>query len=82
VGSVIIGGDAVNAVPAERLDKVVDVTGAGDLYAAGFLFGLSRGMDLVDCARLGTFAAAEIIAHFGARPLKPLRRQAEARGLL
>jgi len=82
LGSVIIGGDAVNAVPAERLDKVVDVTGAGDLYAAGFLFGLSRGMGLVDCARLGTFAAAEIIAHFGARPLKPLRRQAEARGLL
>jgi|SRR5690349_4394808 sugar/nucleoside kinase (ribokinase family) len=81
-GSVIITADATHAVPAERVDQVVDVTGAGDLYAAGFLFGLSRGKELAACARLGTFAAAEIITHFGARPLKPLRQQAEARGLL
>ena len=81
-GSVIITADATLAVPAEPVDTVVDVTGAGDLYAAGFLFGLSRGMALADCGRLGSFAASEIITHFGARPLKPLRQQAAARGLV
>jgi len=81
-GSVIVAGAETHAVPALRVDEVVDVTGAGDLYAAGFLYGLCRGMSLPDSARLGTFAAAEIITHFGARPLAPLRQQAQARGLL
>jgi len=81
-GSVIIAGAETHAVPAMKVAEVVDVTGAGDLYAAGFLFGLCRGMSLPDSARLGTFAAAEIITHFGARPLQPLRPQAQARGLL
>jgi sugar/nucleoside kinase (ribokinase family) len=50
----------------------VDSTGAGDLYAAGFLHGLTSGRDLATCGRLGSIAAAEIISHFGARPLVPL----------
>ena len=51
---------------------LVDTTGAGDLYAAGFLFGLSRGLDLAACGRLGSLAAAEVISHVGARPATPL----------
>jgi len=62
--------------------KVVDTTGAGDLYAAGFLFGLARGRDLETAGRLGSLAAAEIIAHLGARPEKNLGDLARARGLL
>jgi sugar/nucleoside kinase (ribokinase family) len=52
---------------------VVDTTGAGDLYAAGFLFGFTHGKPLAECARLGGIAAAEIISHVGARPEKPLK---------
>jgi sugar/nucleoside kinase (ribokinase family) len=68
-GSVIVsaGGDVV-AVPAEPVASVVDTTGAGDLYAAGFLFGLVQGKPLTECARLGGAAAAEVISHLGARP--------------
>jgi sugar/nucleoside kinase (ribokinase family) len=51
---------------------VVDTTGAGDLYAAGFMVGLSRGRDLATCGRLGSLAAAEVISHVGARPQTPL----------
>jgi sugar/nucleoside kinase (ribokinase family) len=58
------------------------VTGAGDLYAAGFLFGLTRGLPLQTCGRLGSLAAAEVIGHIGARPETSLRKLAEARGLL
>jgi sugar/nucleoside kinase (ribokinase family) len=71
-GSVIVAGDEVHVVDVHPVDTVVDTTGAGDLYAAGFLFGLSRGMDLATCGRLGALAAAEVISHVGARPLKPL----------
>ncbi len=67
-GSVILCGDDVIRVEAEPVDEVVDTTGAGDLYAAGFLFGLSEGRDPATCGRLGSIAAAEIISHFGARP--------------
>jgi len=52
--------------------KVVDTTGAGDLYAAGFLHGYTRGLPAYDCARIGAIAAAEVISHFGARPETPL----------
>jgi sugar/nucleoside kinase (ribokinase family) len=51
---------------------VVDTTGAGDLYAAGFLFGLARGKGLADCARIGAIAAAEVISHMGPRPERRL----------
>jgi sugar/nucleoside kinase (ribokinase family) len=71
-GSVIVTADAVHEVPAEPVDEVVDTTGAGDLYAAGFLHGYTQGLDLPVCGRLGAAAAAEVITHLGARPETPL----------
>ncbi len=67
-GSVILAGDSTYEVPAEPLEKVVDTTGAGDLYASGFLHGLSQGRDLAVCGRIGSIAAAEIVSRVGARP--------------
>ncbi len=67
-GSVIVAGDEVHVIDAAPVARVVDTTGAGDLYAAGFLFGLTRGNDLSRCARLGGVAAAEVISHIGPRP--------------
>jgi len=68
-GSVVIAdGQARINVPAEPIDKVIDTTGAGDQYAAGFLFGLSRDLPLETCAKLGHIAAAEVISHYGPRP--------------
>jgi sugar/nucleoside kinase (ribokinase family) len=73
-GSVVVTPDGVVPVAAHPVDDVVDTTGAGDLYAAGFLYGLTHGRSLADCGRLGSIAAAEVIAHVGARPNVPLRR--------
>jgi sugar/nucleoside kinase (ribokinase family) len=81
-GSMILDGDRVVSVPAVRVGPVVDTTGAGDLYAAGFLYGLTTGRDLEDAARLGSLAAAEIISHIGARPETPLATLAHDKGLL
>ena len=67
-GSVILGGDEVHVVDCEPVDQVIDTTGAGDLYAAGFLYGYTQGRDLHDCGRIAGIAAAEIIGHIGARP--------------
>jgi len=67
-GSVVVTGEAVHEVPAQPVEAVVDTTGAGDLYAAGFLYGLTRGLAPAECARLGGLAAAEAISHVGARP--------------
>lgn len=72
-GSVVIKGGETHAVPAAPVAKVVDTTGAGDLYAAGFLFGLTHGKPLAECARLGGIAAAEVISHVGARPEMALK---------
>jgi sugar/nucleoside kinase (ribokinase family) len=72
-GSVVIKGSETHAVPAAPVSKIVDTTGAGDLYAAGFLFGFTHGKPLAECARLGGIAAAEIISHVGARPEKALK---------
>jgi sugar/nucleoside kinase (ribokinase family) len=77
-GSVVVAGDEIYVVDAQPVDAVVDTTGAGDLYASGFLFGLSRGKGLAMCGRLGAVAAAEVISHVGARPLKPLAELAGA----
>lgn len=73
-GSVVINGDEVHIVDAEPDVSVADTTGAGDAYAAGFLYGYTNGHadDLAHCARLGGICAASIIAHFGARPEAPL----------
>ena len=68
-------------VPAIPIERLVDTTGAGDLYAAGFLSGLAKGAGLVDCARLGAIAAAEIIQHYGARPQQSLLNLANQNGL-
>jgi sugar/nucleoside kinase (ribokinase family) len=78
-GSVVCHDGSVHAVPAEKVERVVDTTGAGDLYAAGFLYGLSQQMSLTDCARIGGIAAAEIISHFGARPEAALRELVKKR---
>ena len=72
-GSVVVTRDGTIAVAAEPIEKVVDTTGAGDLYAAGFLYGLTHGLALAECGRYGSIAAAEAIGHFGARPQTPLR---------
>ena len=71
-GSVIVNGGEVHVIDAVPVAKVVDTTGAGDLYAAGFLYGYTRGAPLGECGRLGSLAAAEVIGHFGARPDVPL----------
>ena len=68
--------------PAWPVDDVLDLTGAGDLFAAGYLFGIARGGDIRKAARLGAFAAAQVIGQFGARPQASLAQLAEAEGLL
>jgi len=77
-GSVLVQGDRVHVVQAHPVDAVVDTTGAGDLYASGVLYGLAQGLDLPTCGRLGSLAAAEVIAHVGARPMVSLTELATA----
>jgi len=67
-GSVAVRGDEVVHIAAESVKRVVDTTGAGDLYASGFLYGLTQNLPLEVCGRLGSICAAEIISHMGARP--------------
>jgi sugar/nucleoside kinase (ribokinase family) len=81
-GSVILSTDKPIEIRAAPVKEVVDTTGAGDLYAAGFLFGLVRDMPLETAGRLGSLAAAEIISHIGARPQVPLVELARKNGLL
>ena len=80
-GSVVIGGDDSHKVAAEPIGRLVDTTGAGDAYAAGFLYGLAKGKALGACGRLGGIAAAEVISHYGARPETSLRDLAIKAGL-
>lgn len=72
-GSVVVNGRTTTFVEAEKVDDVVDSTGAGDLYAAGFLYGIINERSLGTCAMIGSIAAAEIISHYGARPEVSLR---------
>ena len=74
-------GNGTVSVPAEPVAHVEDTTGAGDLFAAGFLLGLARERALADCLRLGALAAAEVISHIGARPQTSLAALAAANGL-
>ncbi|MDO9441921.1 MAG: adenosine kinase [Beijerinckiaceae bacterium] len=81
LGSMVVTRDETHSVPASPIEKLVDTTGAGDLFAAGFLAGLARDCDLKDCARLGGLAAAEVIQHYGARPQVRLADLASESGL-
>ncbi len=81
-GALVVSRGETLAVPAFPVERVVDTTGAGDLFASGFLAGLVQNLELVDCARLGGLAAAEIISHLGARPQTSLKELAEQQGLL
>ena len=79
-GSVILSQGERLKVAAEPVEKVVDTTGAGDQYAAGFMFGLSRGRPLQQCGQLASLAAAEVISHYGPRPLVSLKDLAASKG--
>jgi len=78
-GSVILSGDAVHVIDAEPASRILDTTGAGDQFAAGFLYGYAKGRDLATCGVIGGIAAAEIIAHYGARPETDLGELMRAR---
>jgi sugar/nucleoside kinase (ribokinase family) len=80
-GSTVIAGDVIHDVTVVPVEKVVDTTGAGDQYAAGFLFGLARGRPLDACGALGSLAAAEVISHYGPRPQVSLQDLAIQAGL-
>ena len=81
-GSVIVAAGETIPIEAEPVRRVFDLTGAGDLYAAGFLYGLTHGASLPVCGRLGSIAAAEAIGHIGARPEISLRELAKDNGLV
>ena len=80
-GCVIVEETMTYEIPAAPVSRVIDTTGAGDQFAAGFLYGLTRGKGLADCGRLGALAAAEVISHYGARPETSLKALAEKAGL-
>jgi sugar/nucleoside kinase (ribokinase family) len=80
-GSTVVTRNAVIDVPAETFGPLLDTTGAGDLYASGFLFGLANGAPLRECATLGSVCAGEVITHLGARPESSLRAVVASRGL-
>ncbi|TVR09619.1 MAG: adenosine kinase [Salinarimonadaceae bacterium] len=81
-GALVVTREQTRAVPAFPLERLVDTTGAGDLFAGGFLAGLAKGLDHADCARLGAMAAAEVISHIGARPQADLADMARQNGIL
>jgi sugar/nucleoside kinase (ribokinase family) len=80
-GAVVQTARGPVAVPAAAVERVIDTTGAGDLFAAGFLFGLTHGMGPEESTRLGGLCAAEVISHTGARPEADLKALAKAAGL-
>jgi sugar/nucleoside kinase (ribokinase family) len=80
-GCVVVSPEKVEAVPAAPVLRLVDTTGAGDLFAAGFLVGIARGRDHVTAGKLGALAAAEVIQHLGARPETSLKALAQENGL-
>ena len=80
-GAFVASRDAVEMVPARKVGALVDTTGAGDLFAAGFLYALSRDLPHATCAAYGHLAAAEVISHIGPRPATSLRALAEQSGM-
>jgi sugar/nucleoside kinase (ribokinase family) len=80
LGSITVTREETHAVPAHRIENLVDSTGAGDLFAAGFLYGLTSGNSLETCARLGSLAAAIVIQQIGPRPDKSLKSAMEQEG--
>ena len=80
-GCMVVSVEDAVAAPAFPVDKVIDTTGAGDLFAAGFLYGLARNLAYKQCGELGALAAAEVIQHIGARPQVSLKELAQQRGL-
>jgi len=80
-GSVIVDGGEVHVVDAQKPPALVDTTGAGDQFAAGFLFGIATGRSPADAGRIGSICAAEVISHMGPRPESPLRDLVAAKGL-
>lgn len=80
-GSIVVTREESHAVDAFEIDKLVDTTGAGDLYAAGFLFGLTNGRSMAECAHIGSMAAAEVIQHLGPRPQVALAGMLAENGL-
>jgi len=81
-GSIVVSGDRTVSVEATKVERVVDTTGAGDLYAAGFLHGYTMGLDHALCGELGSLAAGLVIQQIGPRPRENLREAAEQAGLL
>ncbi len=80
-GAIIVRGEETAEVSAEPVDNLVDTTGAGDLFASGFLLGLARGKSLADAGRMGAIAAAEVISHYGARPETELKSLIDQAGI-
>ncbi len=80
-GAVVASGSDTIAIKAEAVSKVLDSTGAGDMFAAGFLYGVTHGHSLAESGRLGAVCAAEVIGHYGPRPQEPLRDLAAAKGI-
>ncbi len=78
-GSVVVAGDEVHVIDPEPVDKVVDTTGAGDLYAAGFLYGLTHGYGLAQAGKIAGICAAEVITHMGARPEVSLKEMVKSK---
>ncbi|MFI5010840.1 MAG: adenosine kinase [Hyphomicrobiales bacterium] len=81
MGAMIVTREETVSAPAFPIERVIDTTGAGDLFASGFLFGLARGYPDKDCLKLGALGAAEVISHLGARPERNLKEMAQQEGL-
>ena len=81
-GAMVVANGEVISVPAFAIDKVVDATGAGDLFASGFLLAIARGQELEQALKLGCLSASEVISHIGARPVLDLAALAAEHNLL